>query len=230
MSFFMILRDDTPTGKRARTRDDLLAAAQDLLLSERAGSLGVKQVAVRAGVVHGTLYNHFPSVEALVDEVAMLIGGVHAALAAPLRTDGADLVRQFARITRQTLHAGLAPGYGRLMFDAGLPVDRFIGPMRMALRVDLAEGMRQGLFRVDDLDLAVSLTIGAALGVGIDLHRGLLPAGAIEPATARLLEGLGVEREAAVRIAHEPLSLREPPPLPLRWTTVRKLMEETSHA
>jgi AcrR family transcriptional regulator len=226
----MILRDDTPTGKRSRTRDDLLAAAQDLLITERAGSLGVRQIAVRAGVVHGTFYNHFPSVEALVDELAMLIGGVHAALAAPLRRDGADLVLQFARITRQTLRGGLAPGYGRLMFDAGLPIDRFLGALRGPLRADIAQGARQGLFRVDDLDLTVSLTTGAALGTAIDLHRGLLPPGAIEAATARLLEGLGVDPELAARAAGEPLAFREPPPPPLRWAVVRALMEEVADA
>lgn len=216
-----------PADRRARTRDQLLAAAQGLLLEQSAGSLGIRQVATAAGMVHGSFYNYYPSIEALIDDLAALVFAAHAGMVADLRARIDDPVAAFAGITRQSLRLVTdAPDYGRLLFDAGLPVDRFVTGLRAAMGADITEGARRGLFVAPDLDIAISLVAGAILGAAIDLHRGRLPATAIEPLTARLLETLGLPPADARRLAFVPMTFVTPPPLPLRWQAVPAPFQE----
>src|SRR5690606_29551971 len=108
------------------TRDQLLAAAQTLMMDHSAGALGIRQVTTAAGLVHGSFYNYYPDLEALFDDLSRLVVASHAAAVLSAREGAADPAQTFARVTRQSLRiiAG-SPGYGRLLFDAGLPVDRF---------------------------------------------------------------------------------------------------------
>ena len=77
--------DSSQGDKRARTRDQLLAAAQALLLEQSAASLGIRQITAKAGVVHATFYNYYPTVEALIEDVASLMQASHGLLVARLR-------------------------------------------------------------------------------------------------------------------------------------------------
>lgn len=204
--------------KRARTRDQLLAAAQTLLLEHSAGSLGVRQIAAGAGLVHASFYNHYDSIDALIADLSDLILVAHGTRVGALRTGAATLTEAFARATRQTLRfVTLSPDYGRLLFDAGLPVDRFVSGLRATMAGDVMAGMANGEFRVADAELTVSMLSGAIMGVALDLHRGRLPEAAIEAATESLLRQLGVDPAEAARAAHAPMLFVPPPALPLRW-------------
>ncbi|WP_290862708.1 TetR/AcrR family transcriptional regulator [Hamadaea sp.] len=71
----------------ARNRDRLLAAASDLF-AERGLDAPLEEIARRAGVSIGTLYNHFPTRDALFDaimptRIAVLHTGAEQALAEP---------------------------------------------------------------------------------------------------------------------------------------------------
>ena len=206
--------------KRARTCDQLLVAAQELLMEQSAPSLGIRQVTTRAGMVHATFYNYFADIEALLVNLSALVFAAHAGLVAPFRATISDPAMLFATITRQTLRCITdMPGHGRLLFDSGLPIDRFITGLRAAMAADVTEGIRQGVFAAPDPGIATSMVTGALLGLALDLHRGLLPPSAIEPTTARLLELLGVPPHRAHEIAHVPVAFRTAPALPLRWLT-----------
>lgn len=204
--------------KRARTRDQLLAAAQSLLMTQTAATLGIRQITDHAGVVHATFYNYYQDIAALIADLGELLGASHAAAMAGLPPDLADPALRFARITRQTLRmvAG-EPGFGRLMYDVGLPAGSLVAELRLRLALDLAEGQRLGRFAVSDLDLTASMVSGAISGLALDLHRGLLSITCIEPATTRLLEWLGLDPVTAAALGHEPVTFEPAPALPLRW-------------
>jgi AcrR family transcriptional regulator len=214
--------------KRARTRDQLLTAAQQLLQDQTAGTLGIRQVTDRAGVVHATFYNYYPSIEALVEDLADLIFAAHVALVAPIRAVTSDPAELFSLITRQSLRC--TPLYGRLLFDAGLPIDRFLTRLRQAMRQDLVQGVETGRFERQDVDLALGMTNGAILGVALDIHRGHLPGAAIEPAVERLLRQLGVAAREARDLATAEAAFLQPQPLPLGWITLQARMEEIARA
>ncbi len=204
--------------KRARTRDQLLVAAQSLLMTHTAAALGIRQITDHAGVVHATFYNYYQDVTALIADLGELLGASHAATIGGFSRQLTDPALRFARTTRHTLRlVTTQPGFGRLMFDVGLPADSLVSELRLRLKLDLAEGMQLGRFGVSDLDLTTSMVSGAISGLALDLHRGILPLTAIEPATLRLLELLGLDSTAAAALSHEAIAFPPTPALPMRW-------------
>lgn len=215
----MTNRSDSLAGtKRERTRDQLLVSAQALLMEHNAAALGIRQITTHAGLVHASFYNYYPDVAALIGDLGELLGAAHAAAMAGLGDDQDDPAARFARITRQTLRiVAQQPGFGRLMFDVGLPIDRLGGELRLRLKLDLAEGLSRGIFDVPDIDIALGIVAGAISGLALDLHRGALAAAKIDAATAQLLVNLGLETAEAERLAHAQIHFPPPPELPMRW-------------
>ncbi|MEI6486954.1 MAG: TetR/AcrR family transcriptional regulator [Sphingomonadales bacterium] len=204
--------------KRARTRDQLLVAAQSLLMTQTAAALGIRQITDHAGVVHATFYNYYHDIAALIADLGELLGASHAATMSGLTADLTDPAMRFARITRQTLRmVASEPGFGRLIYDVGLPADSLVAQLRLRLSRDLAEGRQLGRFAFADLDLTTIMVSGAISGLALDLLRGTLAITAIETATTRLLEWLGLDHETAVALGHEAVAFGPAPTVPLRW-------------
>lgn len=208
------LRND----KRARTRDLLLVAAQELLTEQSIAKLGIRDVANRAGLVHGSFYNYFADLDALIDEIAALVTASHALATAPLLIGIRDPATRFARITRQALRlVAQRPLIGRLLFGTGLPAGALVSSLRVQLHQDIAQGAERGVFPVLDVDLTASFTAGAITGLARDIHAGLLPETKIDAAVEQLLRSLGVPQTLAVSLANEPVNFPEAPATPLRW-------------
>ena len=98
-----MIREITPlrSSKRARTRDQLLVAAQAMLMTHTAAALGIRQITDHAGVVYATFYNYYQDVAALVADLGELLGANHAAAMAGFNHELADPALRFARITRR---------------------------------------------------------------------------------------------------------------------------------
>lgn len=212
--------------KRERTRDQLLVSAQSLLMSEGTAALGLRQITTHAGMVHASFYNYYPDVAALIGDLGELLGATHAAAMAMPGDDHDNPAVRFARITRQTLRIVLEQqGFGRLMFDIGLPTDRLAAELRLRLKMDIEEGVTAGLFTVADADLATAIVAGAITGLALDLHRGVLCSAKIDTATTQLLTYLGLDAAEAERLAHAAF---DPPPtleLPMRWLALPPVLQ-----
>ena len=216
--------DSLPGTKRERTRDQLLVSAQSLLMREGAAALGLRQITTHAGMVHASFYNYYADVAALLGDLGELLGATHAtAMAMPSKGDE-DAAARFARITRQTLRIVVEqPDFGRLMFDIGLPSERLGAELRLRLKMDIEEGVANGLFTVADVDVAASIVAGAITGLALDLHRGVLTFDQIDPAIAQLLIYLGLDAAEAERLAHAAFDFPPPPQLPMRWLALPQL-------
>ena len=212
--------------KRERTRDQLLVSAQSLLMSEGAAALGLRQITTHAGMVHASFYNYYPDVAALIGDLGELLGATHAAAMAMTGDDHDNPAVRFTRITRQTLRIVTEQqGFGRLMFDIGLPSDRLAAELRLRLKMDIEEGVTAGLFTVADVDLATAIVAGAITGLALDLHRGVLCSAKIDTATTQLLTYLGLDAAEAERLAHAAF---DPPPtleLPMRWLALPPVLQ-----
>ena len=212
--------------KRERTRDQLLVSAQSLLMSEGAAALGLRQITTHAGMVHASFYNYYPDVAALIGDLGELLGATHAAAMAMTGDDHDNPAVRFTRITRQTLRiVAEQQGFGRLMFDIGLPTDRLATELRLRLKMDIEEGVTAGLFTVADADLATAIVAGAITGLALDLHRGVLCSAKIDTATTQLLTYLGLDAAEAERLAH---AVFDPPPtleLPMRWLALPPVLQ-----
>ena len=175
--------------KRARTRDSLLAALQELLLDSEASPISVPQVVARCGVAQGTFYNYFDS---LPDAIVLTDGAA----------DDAEVVARSARQTLMLL--AHRPDVGRLLFDSGLPADRFIAGVRAHLHADLQRGIDSGVFAVADFEVVCTVYAGVILGASLDLYRRRISADAIPEVVEHLLGALGVSKPKARRLVSSP--------------------------
>jgi AcrR family transcriptional regulator len=155
--------------RKHRTRSALIKAAQCFIAVGRL-NVPVLEITQAADVGMGSFYNHFDSKEQLfraaLDEVFDLFGVVLDRL--PPADDPAETFARSFRLTARWLRSRpdevrvlLSVGPGQLMSDRGLAP--------RALR-DIATANEIGRFRVQDLELAVSLAAGALFGLMQLLH------------------------------------------------------------
>ncbi|MDZ4865864.1 MAG: TetR family transcriptional regulator [Alphaproteobacteria bacterium] len=208
-------------GKRGRSLDELLVAAQALLLVRSAGSLSISEIATKAGMVQGSFYNYFDDIDALIDELGRLFVVHHGLMLKAIVRDAVQPVDVFALKTRQTLRIVTgSPAIGRLLFDAGLPVDRFIAALRDDLHADIVKGMAAGAFSFSSADLAASFVSGCLVSVSLDLHRGRIDKTAIDGATQEMLRLLGVPAGKAKAASHARVEFQPLLKLPLTWLSL----------
>jgi AcrR family transcriptional regulator len=194
-----------PTTRRTRTRAALLVALQELLLDPNAAAVSVPQVVGRCGVAQGTFYNYFDSLPEALDAVGVLLLTEHTRVLQTVTSGAADTAEIVARSARQTLTlVARRPDVGRLMFDSGLPIDRFAGGLRGHFHDDLRLGIDRGDFAVVNFDVASTVYTGTMIGACLDLHRGQLPASAIPDVVGYLLRALGVNTRKAHRHSTAP--------------------------
>lgn len=116
--------------RRATTRAQLVAAAQDLL-AEEGTAFGVQQAADRADVALATLYNHFPSKQELVATAAMEAAST---VESYLQTATTGIDDPLARLAmRGRLHGRLLqshPREARVLLATALEVAAEESPMR----------------------------------------------------------------------------------------------------
>ena len=202
--------------KTARTRDALLVALQELLLDPDVAAVSVPLVVGRAGTAQGTFYNYFESLPEAIDAVGGLILAEHTRVLAVVTSGAADTAEIVARSARQMLMLFVhRPEVGRLIFDSGLPVDRFATGLRGHLHHDLQLGIAQGDFSVSNFDVASTVYTGTMLGTCLDLHRGQLSADAIPDILGHLLRALSVSARKAQRLAAAPQEFVQWAPFPL---------------
>lgn len=209
---------DIVQAKRHRTRDQLLVAAQELLLAEGAAALGIRRIATQAGLVHSSFYNYYADIGALLDGLASLLVAAHLKAVGLVREGIEAPAALFAATTRQTLHIFQAsPRYTRLMFDSGIPVDRLSRGLSSHMRQDLRTGMRDGSFRVQDLDVAATIASGSILALALAHLRRSRRAADIDGLTLELLKMLGVPAERAEALATAKMTYADAPAVPMTW-------------
>lgn len=187
--------------KKARTRQQLLDAALDVLVEE-GESFSVVDVATRAGVSHGTFYNYFADREELVAALVPLLVEAFAARAAA-EVDEPDPALRFAVITARALAvAAESPDLVRvaLRLEAVQRALLTDGPLAY-LSEDLSAGYATGRFDgppdAGTLDVVLGSLLVAARRIvdgeaGLDHRRTVI---------RRLLAALGVNPEEAEGLA-----------------------------
>jgi AcrR family transcriptional regulator len=186
------------------------------LLCSDVSTVSVPLLVGRAGAAQGTFYNYFDSLPEAIDAVGALLLTEHTRVLRAATSEAADTAEIVARSARQTLMLFVhRPEVGRLIFDSGLPVDRFVGGLRAHLHHDLRLGIARGDFSVADFDIASTVYTGTMLGACLDLHRGHLPADAVGEVAGHLLRSLGVNARKAQRLITAPQEFIGWAPFPL---------------
>lgn len=195
-----------PTGtrgykKRARTRDQLLQAAVEVI-AERGEAFAVSDVTDRAGVANGTFYNYFPDRDALV---AAIVPGILVQLAADaaVAVEAEDAAVRFATITALVLRrARTEPAQTEVLLRLSAAQQELLhGAPVVFLRDDLAAGTAAGRFAVEPTDAVLDVLVGAMLAAARRLLDGRGDDAYAAEVIATLLRSLGIEGPEAASIA-----------------------------
>lgn len=197
--------EPTPTRghkKRARTRQRLVDAGLSVF-SEHGAAMTVQQIVEEAGVSHGTFYNYFKDVDALIEAIALhVFSSVAAAVAASGEPDPA---RRFASATAQTLRLLTDnPSWARSLLR--LVAQPHLGEVMVGhMRADLLAGRASGRFTQNTDEIGLDIFCGMLLSCVVRINAGQH---AVEPwspqraqqVITRMLSLLGIPLEEAAAL------------------------------
>jgi len=206
--------DDAPTRpanrldrRKARTRAALIRAAQTLIAEGRT-NVPILEITQAADVGMGSFYNHFETKEQLFDAAIESVMDAYGQLLDVLTADIDDPAEVFATSFRLAgrLHRR-EPELSRVLLNNALRLFSSKDGLAPRARRDIQAGVDAGRFRVDDVDLAVTMAAGALLCLGQLLHD--QPerddAAAADQLAEDLLRVFGVPAKQAHRICTLPL-------------------------
>jgi AcrR family transcriptional regulator len=152
--------------RKARTRAALIAAARELLATNDAADVNIKEITEAADVGFGSFYNHFETKAELFDAALAEVAEEYGALFDAITADLEDPAEVFAAPLRMTArlpktHPQIAHIISRTGF-AFITAPNGLAPR--ALR-DLMRGRDEGRFSFGDPTIALACVAGAMLAV-----------------------------------------------------------------
>src|SRR5262245_2204341 len=130
--------------KRARTRAQILEAAEILLAERPPEALTVDAIVDAAGVAKGTFYYHFQSIEELTAAVGARLGESFDDLLAPARLGMPDPIARLSFGLTRFLEKAIAdPLWARLVIQSAQAPSGVSQAIRANIQADLAEAIGQ---------------------------------------------------------------------------------------
>jgi AcrR family transcriptional regulator len=193
--------------RKARTRAALIRAAQTFIAEGRT-HVPILEITQAADVGMGSFYNHFETKEELFDAAVESVMDSYGQLLDALTAGIEDPAEVFATSFRLAgrLHRR-EPELSRVLLNNALRLLSSDDGLAPRARRDIQAGVDAGRFKVDDVDLAVTMAAGALFCLGQLLHD--QPDRDDAEAADRLAEDLlrmfGVPAKQAHRICALPL-------------------------
>lgn len=200
------IRDEGRVARRQRrNRDALIAAARDIMTEKGVEAATMLEIAERADVGAGTVYNYFRSKDELA--IAVLEALMHD-LAVRIETvtnTFSDPAQVYAFGIRTVLDTAIGDvRWAQMLHKSEVIADamvRVMGPF--AIR-DLRQASQAGRFELSNGELVWRLTAHALIGASLAITAGQLPASAADQIIVRLLCMAGIGTNAAVDLAGRP--------------------------
>ncbi|MBC9228498.1 TetR/AcrR family transcriptional regulator [bacterium SPL81] len=189
--------------KKARTKQALIDAALEIYAQGGISDLTLNDLASRANVSNGTIYNYFKTREEVLEAVSI------------------ELANQFSdQITMMSQHItsgsvrtilGMRMFIQRALNDidwakALLHVIHFNSGMRStvanAVRRDLNDGLKEGIFHIVDEEIALTMLVSSTIGVLISIVEGRYNQGDDLKLAEMLLKAFGVLPDQVAKIAN----------------------------
>lgn len=190
------------TKRRLRTREALVAAAEELFAARGPDAISVDEIVAAADVAKGSFYNHFADKDALARDIAQTIRGEIEDEVARINVREKDPAARSARAL--CLFANFAhknPRRARAMLKlSALDPDT---PLNRGLKADMTNGIASGRFKNVTRDAAMLFVIGTVQASFQFSFRASANAvrRAAEDMAALQLRGLGVTDTEARKIA-----------------------------
>ncbi|HWF56089.1 MAG TPA: TetR/AcrR family transcriptional regulator [Solirubrobacteraceae bacterium] len=198
-----------PDPRPARTRGRLIAAAHDLIVEKGVAGLRIAEITEQAGVALGSFYNHFATKEELVEAVALqtLTSLADEIVTADPSDGDAGVVaitalRRFVRLGYDDV------AFARLLVNLSRGEELFLAAISPYARTALSRAAAEGVFAIEDVDVAVTTIVGGGLALIRRILDGELHPDADAVYARAVLLGFGVAPGEAARI----IGLSDPPP------------------
>ena len=188
--------------RRERMRLRLLSAAIRISAEKGPAAMTIDDVVAGAEVARGSFYKYFPTVDALVRDVATQIANELILMAEPVVVDFDDPAERVSCGIRLVARTAIDhPVVAAFLVRLGWPDVREPGILLDFVRRDLSAGIRQRRFARMPITLALSIVNGAVLGAA---HCMLAPdceRDFAEQSAAAALRALGVDAAEAKQIS-----------------------------
>jgi AcrR family transcriptional regulator len=198
-------------GKRERTQAALVRAAVEVFCRRGMAAATVPEVAQVAGMTPATVYNHFPSKEALVERVAVVLAQSLCRAISDSQASVGDAAERMA--IGQRRYVGLAaesPAWARLLLDVMDATPAVLQEIQAYPLADLRAGVRQKRFKVPSEAVALDVIHGICGSAMRRVIQGAAPARHDVAVATVVLRALGMAADEAAIVARRPL-----PPLPV---------------
>jgi len=192
--------------KRALTRTALLKAARELIAERGLDGLRISDVAERGDVGLGSFYSHFPSREALVDEI---LRETLTTLADNVLTESASMdsaeeavstgIRRIVRLCQSD------PDLARLLIQLERGERRFEELIWVQAFTLLVQGIENNRFQVADPELALQMALAGTFRVMRSLIDQPYAKAAERDCAYTILRSFGLDDESAQALANRPL-------------------------
>lgn len=210
-------REHRGSRRKRDTRARLLGAALRLMADKGASGVAINEITEAADVGFGSFYNHFPSKEAIYESLIEEVVGQFAAALDRLGEHVEDPAEKVSACIRYILQRGRQdPLWGRFVVRSGFTADGVNAGMGRYFLQDLAAGVEQKRFRIEDpaaTFVAVGSIVLGTLATEVELQAGRsLPFPALqdtqdigERVTALVLQLLGLTPADARKVARRRL-------------------------
>jgi AcrR family transcriptional regulator len=180
----------------------LLGAAVRIGAEKGPAALTIDDIVVGAEVARGSFYKYFPSIDALLREVATQIANELIRTAEPVVQNFQDPAERVACGIRLVSRASIAhPAVAAFLVRLGWPDVRRPDILLDFVRRDLAAGIRQRRFVRMPVTVALNITTGAVLGAALCMVRDDCKRDFPEQTAAAVLRALGIPPEESKRIS-----------------------------
>lgn len=190
--------------RRKRNLEALLQAGQDVMSEKGIDAATMQEIADRADVGAGTVYNYFKSkdelaiavLQQIMEQLAIRIEDVTKGF-----KDPADVYGYGIRTVLETATGDVR--WKQLLYRAEVISDTLFNSMGPYAIRDIENAARSSRFHVADAALVWRLACHAIIGVSLEITRGNLPLTAIDETVVRLLcmTGIGIV-EARIIAGH----------------------------
>lgn len=192
--------------KRERTQGALVRAAVQVFCARGMGPATIQEVAQVAGMTPGTVYNHFPSKEALVERTALVLAESLCRAIAESQAGVADAAEKMAIGQRRYIWlAEVAPAWALLLLEVMAANPLVAQQIEAYPLADLRLGVRQKRFKVPTEAVALDVIEGVCGSAMRRVALGQAPARHDVAVATTVLRALGMAADEAAEVARRPL-------------------------
>ena len=196
-----------PAGRRAKTREALVAAGLRLLAAKPIDAISIDEIVQEAGVAKGSFYNHFDDKDGLARTIARRIRVDVEREVDEANRGVEDPARRVVRaVCVYIRHALTDRQRASVLLRLHADASHADAPMNRGVLADVSDGLAKGRFAIPSAEVGVLLIMGVAQMALSRAHAEPAPEVAIrlgQQLCALILRGLGLTPGEADAIAEQ---------------------------